>query len=125
MNQSKASRLRLCMAIAAIAAFAVFVPTASADIHSTVTGVFSNNTSGGHGDYTNTQTFTYDDSTTEDLRKWVVDSPAGLYGNPNAIPYDQRCTLAQFNTVIDPGNDSAPPFFNACPQSSKVGVAAV
>ncbi len=125
MNRPKASRLKLAVVVAAFAAFAAFAPAAGADVSSSVTGEFSNTVPGGHGDYTNTQTFTYDTYGTEDLRKWVIDGPAGLIGNPNSIPYEDRCTLAEFNTTIDPGNDSTPPFFNACPQSSKVGIAAV
>jgi hypothetical protein len=38
----------------------------------------------------------------------VVDIPDGLVGNPNAIPYDQRCDISQFETSY-------------CPESATVG----
>lgn len=118
------------MLVATIAAFAAFIPaTASANVSSTLDQVFADPTPGAHSVYTNVQTFTpsetapHDDD--DDLRKWILDGPAGMYGNPNAVPFASRCTLAQFNTHIDPGSDGAPPFFNACPNESIVGIAGV
>lgn len=117
------------MAVAVFAAFAAFAPSAGAAISSEVTGVFQDPTPGAASSYTNLQEFSYsvappalaaDDN---DLRKWIIDAPAGQIGNPNAIPKATRCTEAQFTTVIDPGGDNQPPYFNACPPGSKVGVA--
>ena len=128
MTDPKAKRLRLAVAVAAIAAFAAFVPSAGAAISSTVSGQFQDTTPGAASSYSNLQTFDYSLNTlpytdTEDLRKWIIDAPAGQIGNPNAIPKETRCTEAEFTTVIDPGSDNQPPFFNACPPGSKVGIA--
>lgn len=111
------------MLVAAIAAFAAWFPSAaSADITPTVTTSYEPSTvPGGNGLYSITQTYQYGGSPepqpgTEDLKKWVIDSPAGLIGNPNAIPYDDRCTVAEFNQA-NPFADST------CPPESKVGTA--
>ncbi len=113
----------LCSLIG-LMALALAPATASADVTPTVSQTFGSMVPGAHGSYTNTQTFTYNAGTypnTEDLAKWVIDPPAGLVGNPNAIPYDDRCTLAEFNTTVG----GSPPFGNGCPASSVVGSAAV
>lgn len=41
----------------------------------------------------------------ESVKTVVVDIPNGLVGNPNAVPYAERCDMAQFETGICP--DSA------------------
>lgn len=126
------ARLRLFVTMAAIAAFSAFLPAAaSADITSTVTGIFSNPTPGAHSTYTNIQDFQYGNGVepqagTEDLRKWVIDGPAGLIGNPNAVPKEDRCTLAEFQDfATNSPNLPNPPFLNNCPAASVVGSAAV
>jgi hypothetical protein len=117
----------LACSIGLLALGAIAPMTASADVVPTVSTSYEYNTPGNHGYYTITQTFSYNGSTepaagTEDLKKWIIDSPPGLVGNPNAVPTDQRCTLAQFDPV--PGAASS--FFNSsCPASSKVGTATV
>lgn len=117
------------MAIAVVAAFAATMPAAaSAAISSTVDAEFGDPALGAHSDYSNLQTFDYTLNTlpysdNEDLRKWIIDAPAGQIGNPNQVPFATRCTEAQFTTVIDPGSDNIPPYFNACPPGSKVGIA--
>lgn len=130
-NGSRANgRFRLFMLVVAVAAIAAIYPSAaSAEISSTIDQTFESNVAGANSTYTNVQTMT---TTTgagqtddDDLRKWILDGPAGQIGNPNAIPFDDRCTLAEFNTTIDPGSDGLPPFFNGCPAASNVGVAAV
>lgn len=118
------------MLVAAIAAFAAIFPSAaSADISSTVTQEFASTAPGANSTYTNIQDFTLSEAPPhvddDDLRKWILDGPAGQVGNPNAVPFADRCTEAQFTTVVDPGTDGVPPFFNACPNSSIVGIAAV
>lgn len=124
MNHPKATRLRLCMAIAVVAAFAAIAPAmATADVVSTPSTTWGSFVPGAHGDYTITQDFTYNgggeaDPTTEDLKKWIVDSPAGLVGNPNAVPAEDRCTAAEFafaNPLVQ----------SSCPAISQVGAAAV
>ncbi|MDO8631567.1 MAG: hypothetical protein Q7R41_13860, partial [Phycisphaerales bacterium] len=121
------SRLGLVVLIAAIAAIAAFMPaTASADLSSTLDQTFSDPSMGAHSTYTNVQEFTpseaapHDDN--DDLRKWILDSPAGQFGNPNAIPFAERCTLTQFTTTVALGGGL---FTTACPASSIVGAAAV
>jgi hypothetical protein len=142
MNRSKATRLRLCLALAAIAAFVVILPaTASADIASSTdptpaTGsvVFADPTPGAHSDITITQNYAGSYSgvpsgaagtTGDDLKQWILDTPAGFYGNPNAVPYNDRCTIAQSNNYVngsvapgEPLNPSSP-----CPTTAQVGTA--
>jgi hypothetical protein len=48
----------------------------------------------------------------ESVKDIVVDIPPGLIGNPNAIPYDERCDISTFETSI-------------CPDSATVGVFAI
>ncbi|MBI2691658.1 MAG: hypothetical protein HYX29_06930, partial [Solirubrobacterales bacterium] len=48
----------------------------------------------------------------ESVQDIVVDSPAGLVGNPNAIPFDERCDMSTFENDI-------------CPASSMVGTYAI
>lgn len=121
-------QFRLVMLVVAIAAFAAWFPSAaSADITPTASTVYSTNQAGAHGDYTIIQEFKYPTTAepttgTEDLKKWVVDSPAGLVGNPNAIAEADRCDPAAF----DPSGTMSPlNATGACPASSKVGEALV
>lgn len=115
------------MLVVAIAAFAAWFPSAaSADISSTVTGTFASTTPGASSTYTNVQTFTRTGTPplvdNDDLRKWILDGPAGQIGNPNAIPFASRCTLDQFDDVVSIGGGL---YKNNCPNASVVGVAAV
>ena len=48
----------------------------------------------------------------ESIKDLVVEIPAGLAGNPNAIPYEQRCDLSVF---MDEQNE------DGCPDSATVG----
>lgn len=62
----------------------------------------------------------YEDSATypppsdfrESVRDLIVDSPRGLIGNPNAVPFAERCDLSTFETSI-------------CPDSATIGTIAV
>lgn len=95
----KAIRL---VAIAA-AALALTASAASADILSTSTGFGGSDdlAPGGHGTLTVGGEFQYS-SPSEDLRRFVVDFPAGGFGNPNAIPFEDRCTPETFqNSICD------------------------
>lgn len=86
---------------------------------------------GAHTDYTIIQNFEYDNNGPEptgttgagqDLKKWIVDSPAGLVGNPNAVPYNDRCDLSSF----DPSGVMSPYVTSgSCPASAQVGEADV
>jgi hypothetical protein len=114
------------MAIAAVAAFAAFAPAAAnADISTVAQTTFgatptTSPTPSAHDDYTIRQDFTYS-ALTEDLKKWVVDSPAGLAGNPNAVPFADRCTPTQF----DPSGTMSQYVNSSCPSTAKVGDATV
>lgn len=131
MNFPKAKRLRLCLAIAAVAAFAVILPAAANADFKAGTGVtlsFANPTPGAHSDITVKHTYTYNGvpsgvaaNTGDDLKQWILDTPAGFVGNPNAIPYDERCTVAQAATYVK--STPMPPAANGCPASSIVGSA--
>lgn len=125
--ETKLRSLRAMVVACGLLVVAAISPgVANAAITPTVTTVYGSSVPGGHGSYTVIQDFDYGAAgTTEDLRKWIIDSPPGLAGNPNAVPYDDRCTLAEFNTTIDPGSDGIPPFSNACPSASVVGSAGV
>lgn len=114
------------MLVVAIAAFAAFLPaSANAAISSTLTQTFASTAPGANSTYTNLQAFDPLEATPhaadDDLYKWILDSPAGQVGNVNAIPYDQRCTLDQFNATTGPDGFGA--YTNGCPTSSIVGIA--
>lgn len=95
------------MAIAVVAAFAAIAPSmASADVTPTATAVFGSNVPGAHGDYTITHNYSYTGvpsgaagTSGDDLKQWIVDSPAGLVGNPNAVPAASRCDLSAFQAA--------------------------
>lgn len=131
MNKPKATRLGLCMALTIVAMVAAFVPSAFGSIEVEASTVYGSTVPGAHTDYTIIQEFQYDNNGPEptattgagqDLKKWVVDSPAGLVGNPNAIPEEDRCDPAAF----DPSGVMSPYVaLGSCPASSKVGEAQV
>lgn len=129
MNKPKAARLGLCMALTVIAAIVAFAPSAFATITDTASTTYGSTVPGAHTDYTIRQDFTYDANGPEptgatggqDLKKWIVDSPAGLVGNPNAIPEADRCDPAAF----DPSTVMSTYVPGTCPASAKVGDASV
>ncbi len=65
----------------------------------------------------------------DDLRRLVLDYPAGLVGNPNAIPAASRCdagidyngAAAGLGVPGDVTAGSGSPDYSGCPASSKVG----
>lgn len=131
MNRSKQARLGLCL-IAALtvmtAAFASTAPAAINEIQTEASTVYGSTVPGAHTDYTIIQKFQYDGNGVEpkpgtnDLKKWIVDSPAGLIGNPNAVPYADRCDPAAF----DPSGVMSPYVaLGSCPAASQVGEADV
>jgi hypothetical protein len=129
----------------AIAAFAAFAPSASADITNTgpsaATGsvTLADPTPGAHSDLTFVQNYTQAvtllgsaysgvpsgaaGNSGDDLKQWVLDTPAGLFGNPNAIPFAERCTAAQKANYVP--NTALPSGSNACPASAQVGTAEI
>jgi hypothetical protein len=106
-----------------------FVAVASALVKPSLTTTYSDPTLGGHPDLTVGMTFDYGATATtgsgvntipdpatypqpsswkESVKAVVVDTPPGLVGNPNAIPYDQRCEPLVFQT-------------GDCPASATIG----
>ncbi len=127
MNHPKANRLftgkrlRLCIAVAVVAAFAAFgAGSASADVTPSATAVFGSNVPGAHGDYTITHNYTYSGvpsgvptTSGDDLQQWIVDSPAGLVGNPNAVPAGDRCDVDDFENAA--ANPNTTVWATVCP----------
>lgn len=139
MNRPKAMRLGLMLAIAALASLTAFATSAVAapppGIIPTVSTVYESTVPGAHTDYTIIQKFQYGNgaepaATTgagQDLKKWIADSPAGLIGNPNAIPFEDRCDPAAFDPSPEPMKENGlnSYYFGACPASAQVGEAHV
>lgn len=90
-------RARLLL-FAVLAACLALAPGASAAVKATPYGGTTDATTGGHGDLTTGVTFNYGSDTSETVKKILVDLPAGGVGNPNAVPYADRCTRAQFDS---------------------------
>lgn len=118
------STFRALLLVAAICAMAVVLPgTAGANISSyAVTTTFSDPTAGVPSDIDIIQDFTYTGvpsgaalTSGDDLRRWILDTPAGAFGNPNAVPYDDRCEKSSF-ALATPGANP-----NVCPDASRVG----
>lgn len=133
MNKPKATRLGLGMALTVVAMVAAFVPSAFGVATPTASTVYGSDVPGAHGDYTIIQNFDYGNGAEptastgagQDLKKWIVDSPAGLVGNPNAIPKALRCDPADFDET-PPGLGALNAFWpGSCPASSRVGTATV
>ncbi|MFT4048781.1 MAG: hypothetical protein QM648_02980 [Solirubrobacterales bacterium] len=132
MTPSKAARLCLSIVATLITAIVVFVPSAFG-ITTEASTVYGSTVPGAHTDYTIIQEFEYGNGPEptastgagQDLKKWVVDSPAGLVGNPNAVPEADRCDPASFDPT--PGAAAAYNTFftGSCPASSQVGEAKV
>lgn len=145
MIHPKALRLRSLIVTALVATAVMLVPAAAGATMETVgLGLWGTNpaapitpTPAASQDYTSRQVLTYpvngDGTITEDLKKWIVDSPAGQLGNPNAIPFEDRCKIEDFNPAsqafgIDPYDLPDPRvqiFDSNCPASAKVGEAFV
>jgi len=114
------------LALALAVALASVAPAAAAQAEPSEYGiesasaVTSSTQAGAHPDFTvdlrlSKDTEGFLPSTTRDL---FFDLPAGLLGNPNAVP---KCSAAQLigTEVNDPSNESG------CPQASQVGIAEV
>lgn len=95
-------------AVVAILAAVIATGSASADVYVAGYGGTTDVRTGQHGDLTVGANFTYSD-TTDDVRRVVVDTPAGGVGNPNAVPWEDRCPAATFDTGV-------------CPAESQIGV---
>lgn len=116
--------LRALLLSVAVVTIAVVLPgTAGANINTySVNSVLSDPTAGVPSDIDITQTFTYSGVPSggalvsgDDLRRWILDTPAGAFGNPNAVPYDSRCEKTMFALATL----GASP--NVCPDAARVG----
>jgi hypothetical protein len=100
MRSFRRFRLKFLLACA-VAATASMALSASAS--ATVTGVPYGGTTdtrpGGHGVLTTGVNFTYSD-TSQTVKRILIDTPAGGVGNPNAVPYADRCTKETFDTGV-------------------------
>jgi hypothetical protein len=87
------------VAVLSVIVLAGLTATAQADIYPVPGGGTSDATTGGHGDLTVNGTFTYSNAN-EDLRRVVIDTPTGGVGNPNAVPFADRCLKDTFKTGV-------------------------
>lgn len=94
-------RLGACLSVVAlsIALTVVIAQPAGANITAVPSGGTTDTAPGGHGDLTVNATFTYSDPN-EDLKRVVIDYPAGGVGNPNAVPFADRCARETFTTGV-------------------------
>lgn len=92
------SRRATLLLISALAACFAIAPAASAEITATPYGGTTDATTGGHGDLTTGANFSYGNDTTTSVKKILIDTPSGGVGEPNAVPYADRCTKATFET---------------------------
>lgn len=109
-------------ALTAVVGFFAFTSFAQAIVTPTVTVQLSDNQLGAHADTTVKLDFNYGNSHPvlypptspffESVKNTVVDIPAGLVGNPNAVPVEDRCDPSVFETSI-------------CPASATVGTFSV
>ncbi len=128
-NKSKAMPGLVLMLSLVVLAIAPAV--ANATVTPSVTATYGSLVPGAHTDYTVNHSYTYSGvpngavpsgleptapGSADDLKRWIIDSPAGLVGNPNAVPYAERCTAAQFALANPLGAPS-------CPAASIVGSA--
>lgn len=130
---SKKAKFRPLVSALACMAVVALPGLAQANLSPTVTAVYGSMVPGAHTDYTVNHSYSsagYSNfpaqapptgevgmpGSMDDLKRWALDSPAGLVGNPNAVPFADRCTPAQFNQAS---------FLAAatCPASSIVGSA--
>jgi hypothetical protein len=122
----KISRGRVAAAtLVVVVALLTAVASAGADVTPTLGVSLSDTHLGAHADTTVQLDFDYGDAGAidptlypapsdwrESVKDLVVDIPNGLVGNPNAIPYDERCDVSVFET-------------STCPASSTVGSFAI
>lgn len=93
------SKLRVLAPLALlIAMFAV--STASANVNLTPYGSTSDPRPGAHGDLITGANFSYASPGDDDLKSVLIDLPYGGVGNPNAVPFADRCPLETFQTSM-------------------------
>lgn len=106
------SRKGLVALLATAVACLGIAPAAGAAITAEPYGGTTDETVGGHGDLTTGARFNYGGNTTDTVRRILIDLPAGGVGNPNAVPYEDRCTTATFDA-------------STCDAKSQIGVATI
>ncbi len=100
---SRTKHLALAFALAAL--MAIGAQSAGAQITAVPYGGTTDVAPGAHGDLTTGVTFDYGDDSSETIRRILIDTPAGGLGNPNAVPYADRCTRETFETsTCDPAS---------------------
>lgn len=105
------SKLRVLAPLALlIATFAI--SSANANVSLAPYGSSSDPRPGAHGDLITGADFSYSSPNTDDLKSVLIDLPYGGVGNPNAVPFADRCPLETFQT-------------SQCPAASVVGEATV
>lgn len=104
-------RARLSL-LFALAALMVFATGASATVKSTPYGGTTSAVTGGHGNLTTGVRFDYGSDSSETVKKILIDTPAGGVGNPNAVPYADRCTKQTFER-------------STCSAKSQIGVVTI
>ncbi|MGH2958386.1 MAG: hypothetical protein ACRDKE_02185 [Solirubrobacterales bacterium] len=111
-EDSMFSRKNFVTLIVTIGACLMIAPAAGAAITATPYGSTTDATVGGHGDLTTGATFNYGGNTTDSVKRILIDLPAGGVGNPNAVPYEDRCTTATFES-------------GTCDVASQIGVVTI
>lgn len=92
------------MTLAATLACVALLPgAASAAVTITPYGGTTDARTGGHGDLTTGVTYDYGSDTKESVRRVLIETPSGGYGNPNAVSWADRCTVETFESgTCDP-----------------------
>lgn len=100
-HSARGTRRTVSTVILLAAIALVLAPQALADVDGTKTvdSGTDDASAGGHGTLTVGGNFTYSNGS-EDLKRVIVDFPAGGVGNPNAVPFEDRCTTTQFDTGV-------------------------
>lgn len=98
--------------ITTLLALLAFAPGAAAAVKATPYGGTTDARPGAHGTLTAGVTFDYGSSTSESVKKILIDTPAGGLGNPNAVPYADRCTKQTFESGL-------------CDKKSQIGVVTI
>ncbi len=105
--------------VAALVLAALLAHSASATVTPTLSASYSTATAGAHPNVTQTIGFT--STSDDDAKRLVIDFPAGMLGDPNAILPNNRCDRAYPSMNADGTPSGASPDYSGCPSSSKVG----
>jgi hypothetical protein len=106
------SRRSILAAIITTTAFLMLVASATAAVKATPYGSTTDPRPGAHGTLTAGVNFDYGSSTSESVKQILIDTPAGGLGNPNAVPFADRCTKRTFES-------------GTCGKQSQIGVVTI